>query len=408
MDVEKRKFYAILNRITIPNICECLTEISNIIDKSDRKDLFMSMFDALEDQFSCIDSTCNSFIISSATLLAFMYQKYGAKVAALLKMKLINLLFDNSFDSGRKNWIFLTAYLVLFQIISTNIVIDIAFEIIKSIDEHSINEILVIFRVCGLTIRNDEPEKFRLFCEKLRYQAENLPTISFRLQFMLESIEELRLNRSKLRIDLADYNIAKANLHKTMNEHRLYTPKLPAEFSIHASEASRCIALDNQEISSPTDKIAIKNDFIESVTKKICSKGSIQKSFAGVILTSKNVADAFETIMKLRKGKPYWDYEIISLIIKFYIAEKDHNPFYVLLLCKIGSIVKKFGYYLKTYLYNLADSPEEFEDNQVNRIAVLYKRLLSKGLVIINTSKLENIASRKARILTNSIKKHLK
>lgn len=354
----------------------------------------------------CNNSTqlLTSLIPIYASTIAALHFTVGIEVGAFIVESIVDLVIrytksqrdelsqgDQNTKTAKSslNYLLLLLYLYNFRILHHDLIFDILNEFIGNgnsrdsfnqvvISEFEIESTMIVVEYCGFQLRSDDPVKLKAVISHLISSTSNLPkdsncidsmtTVSGRCQYLIESINDLKNNKSKRtqnsKIETikslrkwignvkTNYKSTSANhlgvvgdgclrisLDDILNaEYKGRWWKAGASWKGNSGIANNPIVDENQ--SAPTRNNLSsdsKSSFSEDEIKlqKLCEKLRMntptRKRILCQMMASRDVQDAFERISKLDlKGKQ--DRDIIQVIIESCASEKMYNPFYSELL----------------------------------------------------------------------------
>ena len=256
------------------------------------------------------------------------------------------------------NVLLILIYLYNLRILHHVLIVDIMNHLVEKIShdenldtdnlEIEIELIVCIVQNCGFQLRGDDPVSLKSMVTKMTQKISSLQkSDNSRLSYLLESLAELNSNKSKR---------VQNPIHSHVQDQRKWIGNVKStRDGISSTDSCLRVTLDDllhadkrgrwwrtsASWQRPEENVTItvtKNDPIQllsqedeklnKIAKKLRFSTTTRKSIFTILMTSRDVHDAHERIIRLGlKGKQ--DREIILVIIECCGNEKQFNQFYV-------------------------------------------------------------------------------
>ncbi len=266
-----------------------------------------------------------------------------------------HLLINNKLPT---NVMLILVYLYNLRILHHVLIVDILNHLVEKIShnesldgdnlEIEIELIVCIVQNCGFQLRGDDPVSLKSMVTKMTQKISVLrKSDNSRLSYLLESLTELNSNKSKR---------VQNPIHSHIQDLRKWIGSVKSiRDSTSSTDACLRVTLDDllnadkrgrwwrtsaswQRAEENASIIVTKNDSIQllsqeeeklnKIAKKLRFNTTTRKNIFTILMTSRDIHDAHERIIRLGlKGKQ--DREIILVIIECCGNEKQFNQFYV-------------------------------------------------------------------------------
>lgn len=308
---------------------------------------------------------------------------FGAKLLASLA-KCFEDEYQKEDNLSLRNLTLLLSYLYIFGVCSSDLIYDFMMMLSSRLTEVDVSTILTVLNCSGMRLRSDDPATMKNFIvsvqnkvAELKANSEDNQAKSKRMEFMLETILDIKNNKKKAKEDTLQHTRIKKWLQKLRVE----------SIIVRGLKWSKLIDPNKKgQWWLSGDMISSFSDNIESVAKKIDRESSeaqkMLKLAAGqrmntdarraifcIIMSGEDYIDAFEKLMRLElQGKQ--DREIMRVLVECCLQEKIFNKYYCVLASKLCSHDKNHKFTLQ---YCIWDHYTDLESTQLIRSMHLAK-----------------------------------
>ena len=362
----RRQIQGLLNRLSEANLSSILSEVEKLYRGHPRQHVSTILLDLLLGLLSDPTSLQDTFIILHAGFIAAVFKVSGSDFGAQAIERIHDEFFAN-FDSkadsdvtGKKctNLTSLLAELYNFQVISSNMIYDLARLFLNNLSEINTELLLRIVRTAGPQLRQDDPSSLKdivIQLQRVVAQTEE-QNLSVRTKFMIETMNDLKNNRMKTGIAASainsEHTVRMKQILKSLNQ-RTVRASEPLRFGLKDLQdkdkrgkwwlvgASYRIDTEDetfQEQISPISGNALDGGSgrnggvgdLEQLAKEQRMNTDVRRSIFIAIMSSSDSNDAYVRLMKLGLKKSQ-QLEIPKVLVHCAGAEKVYNPFYTIL-----------------------------------------------------------------------------
>ncbi|KAH7427309.1 hypothetical protein KP509_10G038400 [Ceratopteris richardii] len=331
--------------------------------------------------------------------------------------------FAASFEEQRKkedslsvrNMLLLFSYLYTFKLVSCDVVYDLLASLSRSLTELDVAMILTVLQTCGMGLRADDPAAMKDFVLSVQCCHEELKTIAAqngttfstgkRMQFMLETISEIKDNKKRAKQETSPHVRLKKWLQKLGIEEvqlralkwkKLLEPDKKGQWWICGGDVDQ----EGGENSDFADFIRKETVETEKMLKLAASQKmntEIRKAIFCVVMSAEDYLDAFEKLLRIKlTGKQ--DREIMRVIVECCLQEKFFNKYYSLLINKLCHHDKNQRFTLQYCLWDHFKQLGSMETRRLANLAHLLADLIATFSLSLAVLKVVEFGDSKAMI----------
>lgn len=284
-----------------------------------------------------------------------------------------------------RNLTLLLSYLCIFGVCSSDLIYDLLITLSKRLREIDVSTILTVLNCCGMKIRSDDPTAMKNFIQSVQNRVNELKASSVegqaningkRMEFMLETIFEIKNNKKRPKEETAPHARIKKWLQKLRVEEilirglkwsKLLDPDNKGQWWLSGGMAAKT---DNvQEVANTIDKDVLEAQKMLQLASSQRMNTDARKAIFCIIMSGEDYIDAFEKLLRLDLvGKQ--DREIMRVIVECCLQEKIFNKYYTTLASKLCEHDKNHKFTLQFCIW---DHFKELESMQLLRSMHLAK-----------------------------------
>ncbi|XP_058084672.1 uncharacterized protein LOC131232454 [Magnolia sinica] len=306
---------------------------------------------------------------------------FSAKLIASLA-KSFEVEYSKEDSLSLRNLTLLLSYLCIFGICSSDLIYDFLSMLSKRLTEMDVATILTILQCCGMKLRGDDPTAMKDFILSIQKRVNELKSPSGsvpdgqlkinnkRMEFMLETICDIKNNKRVSKVDPAPHTRLKKWLQKLRVEDsllrglkwkKLLDPDKKGQWWLSGDTASTTD--DVREVASTIDLEVLEAQKLLQLAAAQRMNTDARRAIFCIIMSGEDYIDAFEKILRLDlPGKQ--DREIMRVLVECCLQEKLFNKYYTVLASKLCSHDKNHKFTLQ---YCLWDHFKELESMELNR-----------------------------------------
>ncbi|PWA75597.1 MIF4G domain-containing protein / MA3 domain-containing protein [Artemisia annua] len=291
---------------------------------------------------------------------------FGAKLIASLA-KCFEDEYEKEDNLSLRNLTLLLSYLYLFGVCSSDLIYDFMMMLSSRLTEVDVSTILTVLNCSGMRLRSDDPATMKSFIVSIQNKVAELKASgdsqgnsrSKRMEFMLETIFDIKNNKKKAKEDTLQHTRIKKWLQKLRVESilvrglkwsKLLDPNKKGQWWL--SGDMLLSATDN------IDNVAKKIDRESSEAQKMLQLAAGQRmntdarrAIFCIIMSGEDYIDAFEKLLRLElQGKQ--DREIMRVLVECCLQEKVFNKYYCVLASKLCSHDKNHKFTLQYCIWD--------------------------------------------------------
>ncbi|KAE8009038.1 hypothetical protein FH972_005496 [Carpinus fangiana] len=274
---------------------------------------------------------------------------FGAKLMASLA-KCFEDEYDREDNLSLRNITLLLSHLYIFGVFSGDLICDFLIMLGKRLTEIDVSTILTTLQCCGMKIRSDDPFAMKNFIQSVQNRVNELKASSGdgqekingkRMEFMLETILDIKNNKKRPKEDPAHHTWIKKWLQKLRVEDvlirglkwsKLLDPDKKGQWWSSGDMASTVDRVE--EVASTIDKEVLEAQKMLQLAAAQRMNTDTRKAIFCIIMSGEDYIDAFEKLLRLDlHGK--WDREIMRVLVECCLQEKVFNKYYTVLASKL-------------------------------------------------------------------------
>ena len=396
-----RQLQGLLNRLSEANLLSILSDIEKLYRDYPRQHISTTLLDLLMGLLVDPTILSDTFIILHAGFLAAVYKVIGTDFGAQVIQRINeefeqNYVSESSSGAGKKltNLIALLTELYNFQVISGNLIFDFIRLCLRDFSETNTELLLRIIRSAGPQLRQDDPSSLKDIVLQLQSSVADTSeeNLSVRTKFMIESINQLKNNRTKrTNVNssiIAEHTVRMKKTLGSMNSRDLKAGE-PLRISIkdlrnrdkvgswwlmganYQGQGQELTNLDEPTQQKQVDLLGdsqmdnTATDLVQ-LAKDQRMNTDVRRSIFVAIMSSSDHNDAYIRLMKLRLKRSQ-EFEITKVLIHCASAEKTYNPFYTFLsrrLCSDKKLKKSFQFSLWDLFKQMGERDDESEEDE--------------------------------------------
>jgi nucleolar MIF4G domain-containing protein 1 len=328
----ERQLKGHLNRLSAANIATIYAEIEQIYASNPRGQVNSSLATLI--QSIVAGKQLDAFIIQYAALIAALYKSHGTEFAASMVQSLVE-----SIDQGKK-LLPLLVELYNFNVVSAMLIYDFVREALDSLTEEHVENLLLIVRACGSSLRSDDPSALRNILALLQSKVKETSEISARTQFMIDTLVNLKNN--KVTQDSTSVKELRTRLRKFIGNLDSKTGSGPEALRVslddirHVKTRGKWWLVGASWAGDTSTKTSIKAAPAEEpVSQELAELAQayrlthpIRKQIFITILSSGDYLEAITSLLSLRLKKSQ-EAEISRVLVMLVGGEERFNPYYL-------------------------------------------------------------------------------
>lgn len=349
---------------------------------------------------------------------------FGAKVLASLAAS-----FEEEYRKGDglslRNLTLLLAYLYMFGLCSSDLIYDLLTRLSQRLEELDVSTILTILQCCGMGLRRDDPAAMKDFVIGVQQQVQKLKTLPAgtqdgktkisgkRMEFMLETICEIKNNKKRPKEDSTPHNRLKKWLQKLRVEEvqlrgikwdKLLDPNKKGQWW-HSGDIETIVKDSTAEIADVIDAEVAEAQKMLHLASAQRMNTEARRAIFCIIMSGEDYLDAFEKILRLNlPGKQ--DREIVRVLVECCLQEKVFNKYYSLLAAKLCHHDKNHKFTLQ---YCLWDHFKQLDSMEMRRLANLARFLADLiGSFSLSLAVLKAMDFTDSAVLTSKVMMHFR
>eukprot|EP00250_Pteridium_aquilinum_P008362 c17886_g1_i3 orf=144-2522(+) len=311
-----------------------------------------------------------------------------------------------------RNMVLLLSYLYIFKLISCEVIYDLLCLLSKTLTELDVAIILTVLQTCGMGLRADDPAAMKDFvqsvqhrCEELKASAVQSGTIFYsgkRMQFMLETIFEIKNNKRRVKQDAIPHVRLKKWLQKlgiedvqlrALKWKQLLDPDKKGQWWISGGSIDQGEG-GNSEVAEFIHKESGEAEKMLQLAASQKMNTDIRRAIFCVVMSGEDYLDAFEKILRIKlTGKQ--DREIMRVIVECCLQEKAFNKYYSLLIDKLCHHDKNHKFTLQYCLWDHFKQLSSMETRRLANLAHLLADLIAKFSLSLSVLKVVEFADTK-------------
>jgi len=408
----RRQIQGLMNRLSEANLLSIVADMEKLYQNNPRQHVSTALLDLLTGLLSDPTSLNDTFIILHAGFIAALYKIIGTDFGAQVIQRIDDdfaKYYGGKIDhdaSGKRltNLMSLLSELYNFQVVGSNLIYGFIRLFLRDLSEQNTELLLKAIRIAGPQLRHDDPTSLKEIVILLQEAVLKLgeDSLSVRMKFMIETINNLKNNRMKTGIAASSITSTHITAMKktlgSLNQRSIRateplriglkdlrdTEKRGKWWLVGASyrdENQR--EVDSVEALSDPRTLSREGEGIEIgagtdlalLVKEHRMNTDVRRSIFISIMSATDYNDAYIRLMKLRLKKSQ-ELEIPKVLIHCAEAEKSYNPFYTLLsrrVCSDRKLKMAFQFSLWDLFKQMGegdDDPAEDENEDEGRLGL--------------------------------------
>lgn len=376
----RRRVRGLLNRLSESNVESITGEMSTIFRSVPRSVASQMFSDEVLASCSGGPRGNEQYAAVFAAFVAGMACSVGIDFSAKLIASLAKSFEDEYLKRDNlslRNLTLLLSYLCIFEVCSSDLIYDFLIMLSKRLAEVDVSTILTILQCCGMKLRSDDPAAMKNFILSVQNRVNDLKASSGdgqskidnkRMEFMLETICDIKNNKKRVKEDPAHHTRIKKWLQKLKVEDtlirgltwsKLLNPDKKGQWWLTEAMPS---TIDNvKEVASTIDREVLEAQKMLQLASAQRMNTEARKAIFCIIMSGEDYIDAFEKLLRLDlHGKQ--DREIMRVLVNCCLQEKVFNKYYAVLASKLCNHDKNHKFTLQ---YCLWDHFKEVESMQL-------------------------------------------
>lgn len=426
-----RQVRGLLNRLTQSNLHSVGTQLLTIYD--DNSDILVNeaLCATLLSDLEGMRKGSSAFVLTYAGLVLFLHAQLGTQIGGFVVERVAKAFEESHEDSNSEacsNHVLMLCHLCGFGVVSVGLIFDLMKRLLDSFTPLDIELLLAILTHCGSQLRHDDPAALKEVIMKVQTNALQLKTADAgdadkdassgsaktttataaqnksleglppRVRFMLETIYDLKNNKTK---QASDANTAQVSQMKTMVKKLLKGKnegqELRTTWNALLTGKGRWWLVGSAFAEVHFDKRPMKggsssagdgdgdevDEALEGYDSEIVKLASqqrmttpVKKAVFCILMSSEDYLDAFEKLLRLNlKNKQ--DREIIHVLMHCCAQERVFNPFYAHLAAKLCSFDYNYKFTLQYAFWDKFKQLPSLPVRTISNLGILLAHLIA-------------------------------
>lgn len=392
----QRAIKGLLNRFGENNLEIIIGEIEELYRQSSRAQVTNYLTKLVLETIALNDNIGDTLVVLYAALITSLHRIVGVEFGAHFIQEMIDLLLkqygaanasesndttETSSGKQARNLIALMASLYNLNVIACPLMYDVIRLLLgvekdkkqtqSIMTELDVDLLLKVVKLCGAQLRHDDPTSLKSIIsiaqEQQQKQAQNGQSVSMRAKFMLESMSDLRNNRSrattasvgaesltKMRKFLG--NLSKKHTIRTQEPLRVGLEDLRnvekrgkwwlvgaawAGYDFTSKEGSEKANLKDankiKKSNKDLDSLETKEDNIVQLARQHGMNTAIRQQIFVTLLSSQDYLDAVHRLLTMTHKKATQRREIVRVLLHCLAREPAFNPYYVVVGSRLAN-----------------------------------------------------------------------
>lgn len=334
---------------------------------------------------------------------------FSAKILSSLAMSFED---EYSKDDGLslRNLTLLFSYLCIFDVIASDLVYDLLTVLSKRLTELDVSTVLTILQCCGMKLRGDDPGAMKDFVISIQNSVSQFKSRSAaqdgkgdihskRMEFMLETICDIKNNKKRPKEDPSHHTRIKKWLQKLKSEDillrglkwsKLLDPEKKGQWWLSGDVSST--ASNIEDVAAVISKEVVEAQKLVQLAAAQRMNTDIRRAIFCIIMSAEDYVDAFDKILRLDlSGKQ--DREIMRVIVDCCLQEKTFNKYYAVLASKLCSHDKNHKFSLQYCIWDRFKELDTMDLNRSMNLAKLVAEMLANFSLSLASLKVVNLAN---------------
>lgn len=392
----QRAIKGLLNRFGENNLEIIIGEIEELYRQSSRAQVTNYLTKLVLETIALNDNIGDTLVVLYAALITSLHRIVGVEFGAHFIQEMVDLLLKqygiaNASDSNdttetsagkqARNLIALMSSLYNLNVIACPLMYDVIRLLLgvekdkkqtqSTMTELDVDLLLKVVKLCGAQLRHDDPTSLKSIIsiaqEQQQKQSQNGQSVSMRAKFMLESMSDLRNNRSrattasvgaesltKMRKFLG--NLGKKHTIRTHEPLRVGLEDLRnvdkrgkwwlvgaawAGYDFTSKEGAEKAASKDankpKKGNNDLDSLEAKEDNIVQLARQHGMNTAIRQQIFVTLLSSQDYLDAVHRLLTMTHKKATQRREIVRVLLHCLAREPSFNPYYVVVGSRLAN-----------------------------------------------------------------------
>ncbi|XP_065852430.1 uncharacterized protein [Euphorbia lathyris] len=383
----RRRIRGLLNRLSEANVESVTGEMAVIFRSLSRSVSSQIISDEVLASCSTGPRGNEQYAAVFAAFVAGMASSVGMGFSAKLLASLAKSFEDEYHKEDNlslRNLTLLLSYLCIFGVCSSDLIYDFLTMLSKELTEIDVSTILTVLQCCGMKIRSDDPTAMKDFIQSIQKRVNELKASSGedqaktgkRMEFMLETICDIKNNKKRPKEDTSEHTRIKKWLQKIRVEEtiirglkwsKLLDPGKKGQWWLLGDMAAATD--DVEEVANTIDKEVLEAQKMLQLAASQRMNTDTRKAIFCILMSAEDYVDAFEKLLRLDlPGKQ--DRDIMRVLLECCLQEKVFNKYYTVLASKLCEHDRNQKYTLQFCIW---DQYNELESMQLLRSLHLAK-----------------------------------
>lgn len=410
----RRRLRGLLNRLSESNVESITQEIAALFRSVPRGVGCQLIGDEVLASCSRGPRGNEQYAAVFASFVAGMTCLVGMDFSAKILSSLAKSFEDEySKDDGLslRNLTLLFSYLCIFDVIASDLVYDLLTVLSKRLTELDVSTVLTILQCCGMKLRGDDPGAMKDFVLSVQNSVSRLKSRSAgqedgkadihskRMEFMLETICDIKNNKKRPKEDPSHHTRIKKWLQKLKSEDillrgltwsKLLDPEKKGQWWLSGDVPATAGNIEN--VAAVISKEVVEAQKLVQLAAAQRMNTDIRRAIFCIIMSAEDYVDAFDKILRLDlSGKQ--DREIMRVIVDCCLQEQTFNKYYVVLASKLCSHDKNHKFSLQYCIWDRFKELDTMELNRSMNLAKLVAEMLANFSLSLATLKVVNLAN---------------
>lgn len=410
----RRRVRGLLNRLSESNVESITQEVAAIFRSVPRGVGCQLIGDEVLASCSRGPRGNEQYAAVFAAFIAGMTCLVGMDFSAKILSSLAKSFEDEySKDDGLsvRNLMLLFSYLCIFDVIASDLVYDLLSVLSERLTELDVSTVLTILQCCGMKLRGDDPGAMKDFVLSIQNSVRQSKLCSAgredgkadlhskRMEFMLETICDIKNNKKRSKEDPSQHARVKKWLQKLKSEDillrglkwsKLLDPEKKGQWWLSGDASST--ASNVEDVAAAISKEVVEAQKLVQLAASQRMNTDIRRAIFCIIMSAEDYVDAFDKILRLDlSGKQ--DREIMRVIVDCCLQEKTFNKYYTVLASKLCSHDKNHKFSLQYCIWDRFKELDEMELNRSMNLAKLVAEMLASFSLSLATLKVVNLAN---------------
>ncbi|KAF7135056.1 hypothetical protein RHSIM_Rhsim08G0079300 [Rhododendron simsii] len=302
-----------------------------------------------------------AFVAGMASLVGI---DFGAKLLASLAKCFEDEYLEED-NLSLRNLTLLLSYLYIFGVCSSDLIYDFMIMLSKRLREIDVSTILTILQCCGMNLRGEDHAAMKSFVLSVQNRANELKassgnglhSSSKRMEFMLETISDIKNNKKRAKEDTPQHTRMKKWLQKLRVEgilirglkwSKLLDPDKKGQWWLSGDVVP--LISNVEEVASTIEKESLEAQKLLQLASAQRMNTDVRRAIFCVIMSGEDYIDAFEKLLRLNlQGKQ--DREIMRVLVECCLQEQVYNKYYSVLATRLCSHDNNHKATLKVLLF---------------------------------------------------------